>query len=181
MGGRIFRKQNYLLFLAAGINLSLVFAPLAYAANYSRNVYAWLHGSWIIIEKTDPFGGADNYSSVSFTGDFLLFLFVLLAVAIGGVLAGLIFVNQRPRLKQRTLLLLLAGIVAQALVALALRFRLTDYLGEAVPGDLESHLELQYWLHAFVLMFTWWAWLSVRRDARNKEKPVRTTSVQESK
>lgn len=173
MAGRLFRKQNYLLFLAAGINFSLVFAPIAYAANYSRNIYAWLHGSYIVIEKTDPMGGADNYSSVAFTGDIVLFIFVLLAVVIAGVLAGLIFVNKRPQLKSRALLFLQAGLVLQALMALTMRFRLVSYVGEAVPGDLESHLEIQFWLHAFVLVFAWWAWLATRRDQKaTAEQPA---------
>lgn len=164
----IFRKQNYLLFLAAAINLSLVFAPLGYAANYARNTYAWLHGSWITIEKADPLGGAANYSLVSVTGDFLLFSFAALTTVLALGLAVFIFINRRPILKQRFLLIILVALVGQALLGWILENHLLDFVGTAEPKDLETRLQAQYWLHLFPPLFTWWAWISVKREGEGE-------------
>ncbi|MEM0996398.1 MAG: hypothetical protein AAGN35_04940 [Bacteroidota bacterium] len=179
MASPLFRKQNYLLFLAATINFSLVFAPLAYAANYTRNAYGWAHGAWMTIEKTDPLGGADNYQGVGFTEDIALFGFVLVAVVAAGGFGTLVFFNQRPARKQKWLGILFLGVVLQVGLAVLLRFRLGHYLGEAAPGQLEAHLEAQFWLHAFVLLFAWWAWIAVRREVRaqSAENPAPTPSV----
>lgn len=166
----IFRKQNYLLFLAAGINLSLVFAPIGYAANYALNTYAWLHGSWITIEKADPMGGAANYSSIGITGDFLLFSFAALTTVLGIGLGIFIFINRRPILKQRWLLIILVALVLQALLGWVLENHLLDFVGSAEPRDLETRLQAQYWLHIFPPLFTWWAWHAVRRENTVVEK-----------
>jgi hypothetical protein len=172
----IFRKQNYLLFLAAVINMSIVFAPIGYAANYARSTYAWLHGSWITIEKANLGGGAANYTSISVTGDALLFLFAALTTLLAAGLAIFIFINRRPILKQRALFIILIALLGQAVLGWILENHLISFVGTGGPDDLETRLQAQYWLHIFPPLFTWWAWIAVRRREKKEgagtEKPV---------
>lgn len=164
---RIFRAQNLYLLFALGINISLLFAPLAYAANYDKSIFAWLYGSRIVIEDANPWAGTANFEHVSWNEDALLGTFSALLLLMALILAFTILFNADDQKKFRLMLYSLAGLGIQIVLAIALRSGLESYVGQASPADIESHLEAQFYLLFFPIIFCLWA-MSRNRKFRDK-------------
>ena len=158
----IFRRQNFPLLLAGCINFSLLFAPLAYAANHTEATYAWLHGSWI-----DLVGGeihAQIHEKINFYQDGMLGILALVVAGNAVTLLILIFYNNNLQKKRRILLIVFLLSILQILLTLMLAGQLTAYLGTARATDLEWHLAAQFWLLLFPFLFIFRALKGVSRQ-----------------
>lgn len=60
--GRLFRRANVFLLLAAGLSAALLVAPIAYASNFAAKVHASVYGTWVVIDR-DMGNGVDFVST----------------------------------------------------------------------------------------------------------------------
>lgn len=144
--------------LAGLLSWGLLFAPLAYAANFKDSVYAWLHGSWITITAEN---GSDH---LLFYQNIGLFAYTVLAAGIGGTLLMLIFYPVDPIRKRRILLIAMLVMGGLLLLGFLLKSQLPNFLGSAPPEDMGLHFEMQFWLHFFPPIFAYRAYKGISRD-----------------
>ena len=56
--GRLFRAANIHLVLAGLLSGAMLFAPIAFASNFSANVHASIYGTWVVLDQ-DVGAGVD--------------------------------------------------------------------------------------------------------------------------
>lgn len=158
---RIFRAPHGFLLLATLLSLALLFAPIAYAANFTTNVYAQLFGTWAQVEHTlQP--GAGHWTTYTCFEDPLHLLYAAAAAAtMLFMLYTLLFGgNDERRIRLASWGALL--IVVQVGASLLLLLHVPSYAGGALPDDLERGLNREWAFHFFALLFV----LNARRRYR---------------
>ncbi|MEM7036874.1 MAG: hypothetical protein AAF570_07845 [Bacteroidota bacterium] len=176
---RIFRSANFNLLLATVICGLLLFAPLGYAHNLGEGVYAWLHGSWIRIESMDPITGEAHFETIRFFAYLPILAYSILTAVLTALFAYVTYVNDNDHKKIRWAWVACGGVLVQVILSLIIVGRLTAFVGEAEPGEIEDHIQAQFFLHAFPIVLTLLAIGSLRRNLRKNEfmKPEAGDSV----
>lgn len=161
---QIFSASHWLLLLALGLSIVLLFAPISHAANFQTNVYAQAFGSWIEVENT---AGElrDTIRYIRFYQDPLLFFYTI-ATGLLILFSTYILIlggdnRRRGKLSKWACLIILL----QMGLAVGLLFRIPSYVGQAIEGQIESHFQRESLFHLFALLFLWGAGRRYTRKA----------------
>jgi hypothetical protein len=158
---RIFRAPHGFLLLATLLSLALLFAPVAYAANFTTNAYAQLFGTWAQVEHTlQP--GPGHWTTYTCLEDPLHLLY---ATAAAATLLFLLYSLLLGGNDERRIRLCSWGalfVLVQIGASLLLLLHVPSYVGGALPDDLERSLNREWAFHLFALLFV----LNARRRYR---------------
>ncbi len=176
--GRLFRAANIHLVLAGLLSGAMLFAPIAFASNFSANVHASIYGTWVVLDQ-DVGAGVDFV-----TKRYLFQLPLHLPYAIlGGLvcfwLLAMVWINRDDISKRKALRSIFALAVLHAGFGILIRLFATNHVGQATNElSLESGFQREYFLHLFILYFIWRSLSNVSRNIRAKQQPE-VTDVQE--
>lgn len=153
--GKLFRIANLYLVMAGLLSGALLFAPLAYASNFTMRVHASIYGTWVVMDK-DMGSGVDFVSTRYLLQVPLHWPYAVLGATLCLGLIVIAFFNRDDfrKLKRARRMLWLGGL--HVLAGALLRVFALQYVGtDTASHNLEAGFQREFLLHFFVLYFIW--------------------------
>jgi ABC-type Fe3+-siderophore transport system permease subunit len=153
--GKLFRAANIYLLMAGLLSAALLFAPLAYASNYSSKIHASIYGTWVFLDH-DMGAGMDDIRHRYLLQLPLHWPYALMGAALAVLLVMLAFYNRDGEQKKKWGRFLLIGVMVQIGFGVLLRVFALNHVGDSnFESSLESGFQREFLLHFFVLYFVW--------------------------
>jgi hypothetical protein len=154
------RYPHLLLLGASGLNLALLFAPVAYASNFRTNIYAEVFGSWATVQSATQINSIDQF--IHGHQDVFIAMYALACICSTIGLWFILFFKRGDAAKIKILPVATVLQVGQLGLGLLLVFHSRSLVGDAAPQYLEFGFHRELLFHGFILGFT----LSARRRYR---------------
>jgi hypothetical protein len=167
--GRLFRAANIYLVMAGVLSAALLFAPIAYASNFSTKVHASIYGTWVVLNH-DLGSGVDDIRTRYLLQLPLHYPYALLGAGLALSLVALAFYNRDPDQKRKWVRILMLMAVVQAGFAVLLRVFAMSHVGSSpFESNLESGFQREILLHFFVWYFVWRCMRRLRKERRRRQ------------
>ena len=151
--GRLFRRANVFLLLAAGLSAALLVAPIAYASNFAAKVHASVYGTWVVIDR--DMGDGVDVASIRYLWQLPLhWPYALVGLLLTFVLLRALFTNKNDfdklhRARRAFWLAVLYG----ATGAMIRYFALYNVGRDAAADQLEAGFQREMLFIFFILYF----------------------------
>jgi hypothetical protein len=168
--GKLFRAANIYLVMAGVLSAALLFAPLAYASNYSSKIHASIYGTWVVLDH-DMGSGMDDIRHRYLLQLPLHFPYAILGAALAILFILLAFYNRDDARKKKWGRILLGMVALQIGFGVLLRVFALNHVGSSsFASSLESGFQREFLLHFFVLYFVWRFLRRLRIEAYRRQK-----------
>ncbi|HEX2898154.1 MAG TPA: hypothetical protein VHS96_00390 [Bacteroidia bacterium] len=171
VAGRLFRAANIHLVLAGLLSGAMLFAPIAYASNFSERIHASLYGSWVVLDR-DMGAGVDFVTTRYLPQLPLHYPYAILGAVLFCWLLALVWLNRDDVRKQKALRLIFGLAVLHAGFGALIRFMALLHVGDGhVADSLDAGFQREYLFHFFVLYFLWRSLRNIGRNIKAGQVP----------
>jgi hypothetical protein len=169
--GRLFRAANIHLVLAGLLSGAMLFAPIAFASNFSANVHASLYGTWVVLDQ--DLGAGVNFVTTRYLFQVPLHLpYAILGGLVCFWLLAMVWINRDDVSKRKALRSIFGLAVLHAGFGVLIRLFATSHVGVSTNElSLESGFQREFLFHLFILYFIWRSLRNVTRNIRAKQQP----------